>query len=271
MEAVISHSEFQEIIWDHYRVHKRSFPWRETHDPYRILVSEIMLQQTQTDRVVPKYEAFLQAFPTAQDLAKAPPAEVLRLWQGLGYNRRALNLQRAAQTVIGEYGGVFPESPLELQRLPGLGPYTAGAVAAFAFNRPVAIIETNIRRIYLHFFFPDAEEVSDKDLMPLIEETVDQKNPREWYYALMDYGSQLPKKVANPNRRSKHYTVQSKFAGSIRQARGRILALLLETGRQSRDQLGAATSLEPEKIDTALQGLLKDGLLTDTEGLYAVQ
>lgn len=219
--------EFREQIDTYYQANRRSFPWRETTDPYSIMVSEIMLQQTQTDRVVPKYRAFLTKFPNFAALAAATTAEVLTMWQGLGYNRRALALKRSAEQVVTEWKGHFPPDLEQLVTLPGIGKATASAILAFAFNQPVAFIETNIRRVYIHFFFEDAAEVSDKELMPLIAQTVDVTQPREWYYALMDYGAMLPKVLVNPNRRSAHYAKQSPFEGLRRQVRGKILKLLV--------------------------------------------
>jgi len=208
---------FRKIIWDHFRTEGRDLPWRRTADPYRVLVSEIMLQQTQVARVVPKYTEFVKRFPTFRALAKAPVRAVLSLWQGLGYNRRALMLQRCAQAIVADAPGP----------LPGVGPYTAGAVLAFAFNKPAVIIETNIRRVYLHHYFPGRRDISDRQLLPIIERTLDQKRPRQWYWALMDYGAYLATQIENPNRRSRHYSKQSTFEGSNRQLRGRVLRALL--------------------------------------------
>lgn len=182
-----------------------------------------MLQQTQTDRVVPKYEAFLAAFPTLAALAAADSVTVLQYWQGLGYNRRGLNLQRAAQEIMSRFSGQVPTAEQDLRSLPGIGPYTAAAIRAFAFNMPAVVIETNIRRAYLHHFFADQEGVPDKELLPVIDRTMDRKNPRQWYQALMDYGAYLGRTLPNPNRRSKHYSKQSKFEGSRRQLRGEIV------------------------------------------------
>ena len=208
-------------------------------DPYRIVVSEIMLQQTQTYRVEPKYLAFIKKFPNFRPLAKASTAEVLSAWQGLGYNRRALYLKKIAETVVKEYKGKLPSNSVELQKLSGIGPNTAGSIGAFAFNQPVVFIETNIRRVFIHFFFPKKQQVDDRDILKLVADTLDRKNSREWYFALMDYGATLRQaqgkllkgKFENPNRRSKHYAVQSKFEGSVRQTRGLILKTLLDGPR----------------------------------------
>lgn len=255
-------SDFRQQIFTFYWQNKRSFPWRETTDPYAITVSEIMLQQTQTDRVVPKYLAFLRVFPTWQSLAKGSVAEVLTLWQGLGYNRRALALKRMAEVVTAQYGGVLPQERDKLEGLPGIGPYTAGAILAFAFNQPVVCIETNIRRVFIHHFFPKEASVHDRQLLPLIVETIDEVNPREWYYALMDYGAKLAKDLPNPNRRSAHYAKQSTFEGSNRQARGAIIRSLTKIGKISREHLYEKVGKNPQSIDAILEQLRKEGFLS---------
>lgn len=220
-------TSFKKIVWDYYRKYGRDLAWRNIKDPYRIVVSEIMLQQTQVERVSRMYSLFIKKFPSFKALARAPVSRVLLGWQGLGYNRRALNLQKLAQIVTEKYKGKLPETVEELDALPGIGKGTAGSLSAFVFNKPVPFIETNIRRVFLHHFFPGKKSVHDGGILKLVEKTVDKKNPREWYYALMDYGSHLGKKVENPNRRSKHYSKQSKFEGSNRQLRGRILKATL--------------------------------------------
>ena len=220
-------AQFVDKIWDYYHDNARDLPWRHDPTPYQVLVSEVMLQQTQVTRVTAKYHEWMETFPTLETLAAATVAEVSREWQGLGYNRRGLWLQRAAAMVIDRHGGQLPHDPVALVTLPGIGPNTAGSIAAFAYNEPVVFIETNIRRVFIHEFFADADEVDDKDLQPLIEATLDRDEPRQWYYALMDYGSWLARAVPNPNRRSRHYAVQSKFEGSLRQVRGEVLRQVL--------------------------------------------
>lgn len=265
-------AEFQSMILDFYRQEGRSFPWRETRDPYAILVSELMLQQTQTERVVPKYLAWLEAFPTAADLAAAPFPQVLAAWSGLGYNRRAGYLQSACRQVVQEFGGVFPSTAKELQRLKGVGAYTAGAVAAFAFNRPEVFIETNIRSVYLFFFYPDQEKVSDAQLMPLIQATVYHQDPRRWYYALMDYGAALKKSTANPNRRSHHYSRQSRFEGSLRQARGAIVRQLSLGGNrpQALEDLAAGAGIDLYRMQGAAESLVSEGMIMQRGNLYCI-
>ena len=265
-------AEFQSMILDFYRQEGRSFPWRETRDPYAILVSELMLQQTQTERVVPKYLAWLEAFPTAADLAAAPFPQVLAAWSGLGYNRRAGYLQSACRQVVQELGGVFPSTAKELQRLKGVGAYTAGAVAAFAFNRPEVFIETNIRSVYLFLFYPDQEKVSDAQLMPLIQATVYHQDPRRWYYALMDYGAALKKSTANPNRQSRHYSRQSRFEGSLRQARGAIVRQLSLGGNrpQALEDLAAGAGIDLYRMQGAAESLVSEGMIMQQGNLYCI-
>jgi len=215
------------VCW-HGRRHYRVLPWRETRDPYAILVSEVMLQQTQVTRALDHYARFLARFPDPAALAAAPLSAVLERWTGLGYNRRALALQRAAGAVVSEHGGLLPADRDALLRLPGVGPATAGAVLAFAFSQPAVFIETNIRRLFLHQFFPAADNVPDTALLPLVARTLDRRRPRRWYYALMDWGAALGRRPDNPNRRSAHYSRQKPFAGSRRELRGRVLRLLTD-------------------------------------------
>jgi len=253
--------QFQEVILGYYRLHGRTMPWRVTQDPYRILVSEFMLQQTQVPRVMEKYDGFLLRFPSIMALARANLRDVLSVWQGLGYNRRARYLHQSAQLIVSEHGGTVPAVPDLLQTLPGIGPGTAGAVAAFAYNRPVAFIETNIRRVYIHFFFPERDRVYDRDILPLIETTLVQEDPRRFYYALMDYGVMLSRETPNPNRRSAHYAKQSPFENSNRQIRGRILRELTHHDHVSEAQLAASISFGPERTGHVLETLIAEGLI----------
>lgn len=229
---------FQNQVLQYYdRYGRHDLPWRQTNDPYAILVSELMLQQTQVERVIPKYQAFLKRWPTVDSLARARLATILKEWQGLGYNRRAQFLKRTAEEVMRSGGGKFPSTLHELCALPGIGPYTAAAVCVFAHNESVVLIETNVRRVYLHHFFPSVERVPDAALLPLIERTIPPGRAREWYSALMDYGTYLKRTVGNANVRSAHYKKQSVFAGSDRQIRGAILRLLGAKGKQTHEEL----------------------------------
>lgn len=251
---------FQKKIWDFYNQNKRNFPWRQTSNPYHILVSEIMLQQTQTSRVVEKYNTFLHEVPTIKDLALLSIPKLLSLWQGLGYNRRALYLQRSAQEIVTKWNGTIPQNPNELVTLPGIGPNTAASIIVFSYNIPFVFIETNIRRVYIHEFFSDQIDIYDKQILPLIEQTLDHKDPRNWYYALMDYGAHLPKLVSNPNRKSKHYAKQSKFEGSLRQVRGKILKQLL-INKMRKTELERSINTTPEYFQMALDQLEKEGFI----------
>ena len=240
----------------------RQMPWRHIDDPYRIAVSEIMLQQTQVDRVRVKYAQFLERFPTLESLAAAPLADVLRVWQGLGYNRRAKFLKSMAQIIVSTYGGDFPRDPSVLKTLPGIGPGTAGSISAFAFNAPSVFIETNIRRVFIHFFFSNQAKVADKDILPLVARTVDVRRAREWYYALMDYGTLLAKTQINPNRRSKHYARQSRFEGSDRQVRGKILKELL-SGPAPRAALAQSIRESRTRIDPIVDRLIAESFIVE--------
>lgn len=221
--------KFQNTIVAYYQKEGRDFPWRRTRDPYSILVSEVMLQQTQTHRVLDKYALFLKTFPTVRALARASVRDIFVVWQGLGYNRRALMLHEAAQIITKEFRGAFPKSVELLKTLPGVGHATASAVAAFAFDKQSVFIETNIRAVYIHFFFRNRRKVRDEELLPIIQKTLPRSHVREWYYALMDYGVLLKKKYDNPSRRSAHCARQSRFEGSNRQLRGAILKACIGT------------------------------------------
>ena len=249
-----------------YHEHGRhDLPWRTDVSAYGVFVSEIMLQQTQVSRVVMKYPQWLARFGSFEALAAASVADVIAAWQGLGYNRRALRLREAAQMVVREFGGVLPSDPAELVRLPGVGANTAGSVAAFAYDEPVVFIETNIRRVFIHGFFADQPDVHDKQLLPLIEEALEREHPREWYWALMDYGADLAKRVENPNRRSKHYAVQSKFEGSARQLRGEVLRQLLG-GRKRLVEL----EIDDGRLPEVMAALVKEGFVTQTTDTFGL-
>jgi len=262
--------KFVETVRHHYRRHGRhALPWRKTTDPYQILVSEIMLQQTQVERVVPKYTAFIQAYPTVHHLARASMSEVLSMWNGLGYNRRGKMLRDAVCRIAEEYNGVIPDDVHLLERLPGIGPYTARAVCIFAFNQPHVCVETNIRTVFLHEFFPNHFDVTDKAIYALIEKTLDTNNPREWYAALMDYGAYLKKIYTNPSRKSKHYAKQAPFKGSMREVRGKVLRALLKRNMDT-STLAHKTDVPLDRIRDALNSLEKDGMITSTRSVWRV-
>lgn len=253
---------FQNRVWTFYKeMGRRHLPWRQTHDAYCILVSEIMLQQTQVDRVMPKYEAFLALFPDATTLARASLKDVLSVWVGLGYNRRARFLHMLARKVVEQHDGVLPKTYGELVALPGIGPYTAGAVMAFAYNEPVVMIETNIRSVFLHECFKGHGQVHDKEILEYIEETLDTQNPREWYAALMDYGAHLKKTLPNPSRRSRHHMTQSPFKGSRRELRGCIVRALGDVSLTTQE-LAHTCKRSVSDTQAVLTLLEKEGMVT---------
>ena len=261
---------FRQKIYDYYSLNRRDLPWRQTTNAYNIVVSEMMLQQTQVERVKDKYRGFIEAFPDFHALAMAPLKEVLSVWQGLGYNRRALALKQCAEEAISSYGGELPQDLEGLCKLPGIGRATAGEILAFAFNVPTVFIETNIRRVFIHEFFDGEDNVMDKKILPLVEATLDRENPREWYWALMDYGSMLKKKVVNPNRRSAHYARQSAFEGSDRRIRGIILRTLLKKAYVTEKELLCDVSIDQGRLTGILGKMAEDGLIREKDGLYSI-
>ncbi len=278
---IMTLAKFRTLVWTHYKKFGRhELPWRppslklrkgkEDDTLYRVLVSEIMLQQTQVERVIPFYKKFIKQFPTAKKLAAAPLSEVLKSWQGLGYNRRAKSLQEAAKSMASRKIRTI----VELETLPGVGSYTARAVAAFSYNTEVIFIETNIRTVIIHHFFPKRRKVSDKEIEKVLSRLRQGSGePREWYSALMDYGAYLKRSGISHNAKSKKYVKQSKFAGSLREARGAILRESTATrfdltSESSRSNLVAAVEQTLGKgrrsqIRQALEALIKEGLLNE--------
>ena len=254
----------------HYRAHGRHhLPWRTNQSPYRVLVSEVMLQQTQTARVVPYFTSFLDLLPTVRALAAAPLQRVLGLWQGLGYNRRAKMLHDCAKTLLDVHRGTFPTDRAALEALPGVGPYTAGAIMAFSFDKPVPIIETNIRCVYLHHFFKGHTNVPDRAIMPFIARMLPARGVRLWYAALMDYGAHLKAVHGNHGVRSAHYKKQSPFAGSDRQIRGAIVRALTTRPRTYRG-LCRAHTFDRARIRRQLAALEKEGLVVRARGMWTL-
>ncbi|MBW2333731.1 MAG: A/G-specific adenine glycosylase [Deltaproteobacteria bacterium] len=260
-------TKFQRIVYDYYQNFGRDLPWRSTDNPYEILVSEIMLQQTQVSRVVHKYVEFIKTFPDIKSLAEATLRYVLTVWQGLGYNRRALSLKRLAEIVNATYGGYIPSHVSLLMQLPGIGNATANAVCAFAFNQPVVFIETNVRTVFIYHFFGTQDTVKDSEIRPLVERTLDYDNPKHWYNALMDYGVALKKYCFNPGRKSAHHKEQSPFEGSARQIRGVILRALVAKPRQTFNELIKAVCFDPDVVKKNIQSLEKEGLVKN-KGRY---
>lgn len=261
-------ASFRAEIIRFYQAEGRKFSWRHNLTPYRVLVSEIMLQQTQTGRVEDKFSAFIDRFPGFDQLASAEFSEVLRCWKGLGYNRRAKYLHDIAQRIVADHQSTMPDDPQVLERFPGIGRATAASICVFAFGRPYPFIETNIRTVFIYFFFPGQIKVSDKKIMSLVEQSMDREYPRQWYYALMDYGVMLKKKVGNLSRKSSAYRKQPRFEGSDRQLRGRILDLLLD--HRSIGSGRAATLLEQpeERVSSLLEKLSVEGLIVEENARY---
>jgi A/G-specific adenine glycosylase len=265
--------DFQEVVLGYYKKHARTrLAWRKNTSDYYVVVSEIMLQQTQVDRVIPFFNNWIEQFPNWQALASASQVSVLRHWKGLGYNSRALRLHKLAKIIVSEYSSQLPADLQILEKLPGIGPYTAGAIMAFVYNKPVVMIETNIRRVFLYHFFQGIDSVHDRDILELLQQSLPAKNIRQWYWALMDYGSYLGRELKingkkfNPNIISRHYTKQSKFTGSDRQIRGKILEILLSEKTHTitftmlyKKLLDLTDSRD--RIDSILQDLIQEGFI----------
>ena len=262
---------FRDTIYAYYREHGRVLPWRTTFDPYRILVSEIMLQQTQVERVMDKYETFLSVFPDVTALSRAPLRKILTVWQGLGYNRRAIALRKTSRIIENTFQGIVPPSVELLETFPGIGRATASAICAFAFRKPVVFIETNIRRVYILFFFQEQENITDRQIFPLVGETLDRTNPRKWYYALMDYGAMLKKEQQNPNRKSAHYHKQAPFMNSDRRIRGMIIKALCAKEEFSLEDMIKYFQLDPERVKRNLLQLKKEGFIKNKGDKFFIE
>jgi A/G-specific adenine glycosylase len=262
---------FRALVWKYWKEQGRhDLPWRKTVDPYKILVSEVMLQQTQVERVIPYYKKFLRKFPTVRKLAEAPLSEVLILWQGLGYNRRAKMLHEAAKAVVKEYGGSFPKNASELEKLPGIGPYTAGAVAAFAYNQDGIFVETNIRTVVTHHFFLEKDTVLDSDVRKILEDVFPEGCARDWYAALMDYGAHLKRSGVRINAKAKGYMKQSTFKGSGREVRGAIIRGLSQ-GAVTRKTLNTLFDADRQnQVEEQMQKLLQEKLIVKTGNRFSL-
>jgi A/G-specific adenine glycosylase len=259
--------QFRSTVWDYYAKNARDLPWRTpekdgSFDPYKILVSEIMLQQTQVSRVQEKYVEFLSQFPTLESLARSSLGEVIIRWQGLGYNRRAKYLHQTARLITQDYEGNVPKETKQLVLLPGIGTNTAAAIGVYAFNRQLVFIETNIRSVFIHHFFKDTESVPDKDIIFLVQQTLDTEMPREWYWALMDYGTYIKATHGNASRQSKSYTKQSVFDGSSRQIRGKVLKILTTNSMSAKE---LQYTIHDDRLEDILNDLLREKLIVERE------
>lgn len=265
----LSPAIFHARVLSYYKKYGRDLPWRHTNDPYAIFVSEVMLQQTQVPRVVQRFEAFMRAFPDILSLANAGERELLAQWSGMGYNRRALYLKSAARQIMQGCGGIFPREWKTVRALPGIGEATAKAICVYAFEEPLAYLETNIRTVFIHTFFPAGQQVSDSSILPLVEHYVYKKKPSIWYQALMDYGTALKKLYGNPSRRSGAWRKQGLFEGSDRQIRGALVRLLVDKERITVDEAAGAVNQPPQKIQELALALSREGLIRyDGNNLY---
>lgn len=263
-------SDFIKEVYRYYKKHGRNdLPWRVNRSPFNAFLSEVMLQQTQVNRVIEKFLLFKEYYNDFEDLAKAPQSEIVRLWQGLGYNRRALYLHKATQMIMSEFNGELPFLPSDLQKLPGIGPATAASIAVYAHNQPHPYIETNIRAVFIHHFFKDKELVSDDDILPLVTKTLDVNDPYNWYSALMDYGTMIKATHKNPSRKSKNHTIQSKFDGSLRQVRGKVLKALSNESTLGRDEL--IKSINDERCEEVIAQLIKENFIEEHSNMLLLK
>ncbi len=259
---------FRALVWRFYRDHGRhDLPWRKYHDVYRVLVSEVMLQQTQVDRVIPYYTRFLKHYPSARKLAAAPLSEVLTLWQGLGYNRRAKMLREAAKMLALPR---FDLGTTKLEQLPGVGPYTARAVAAFALNEDGVVIETNIRTVIIHHFFKHRREVSDREIASALERVLPRGRAREWYSALMDYGASLKARGISHNKRVRGYTKQTPLQGSLREVRGAIVRRLSHAKASQAELLRLFDGSRDAQVERALEALCQERMVKKSGRFYTL-
>lgn len=263
---------FQDIVWGFYKKNKRDLPWRpkkvRTVTPYQILVSEFMLQQTQVDRVIPKFLTFIEKFSDMHSLEKASIKDVLHMWSGLGYNRRALYLKKSVEIILTEYQKIIPKDSSVLKSLPGVGEYMSKILPVFIYNKKEILIETNIRTVYLHHFFKNKESVSDKEIVKVIENTLPNKYFRDWYYALMDYGSYLKKEKKIKNIQSASYTKQKPFKGSLRYVRGQILKNLLIKKIKKEEIYNLFPEYTSEQVETVCENLLKENLIQENKNYF---
>lgn len=261
---------FQDFIYSFYNRKKRNFPFRENVTPYKVVVSEIMLQQTQANRVAEKFLEFIKKFPDFKSLAEASVEEVLSAWQGLGYNRRAIALKKIGECIMSEFNGDVPKDLKTLISLPQIGHNTASSILCFSYNIPTYFIETNIRRVYLYFFFPGRSQIDDKEIMEIVKISVDEDNPRDWYYALMDFGTMLKKTHPELNKKSAHYRKQSKFDGSTRQVRGKVLKLLLEKPISTKEIIDKL-NYEEKKVLEILNTLKEEGFIQEEHDKFFIK
>jgi A/G-specific adenine glycosylase len=272
--------KLSEALWSHYdRAGRHDLGWRKNPSPYRVVVSEVMLQQTQVVRVEEYFKNWLKQYPSWKALSEASLRDVLLSWQGLGYNRRGKYLHDIAQIVTCEHKGKLPSDRASLEALPGIGHYTAGSIRAFAFNELDVLLETNIRTVLFYHLYNyqkhSLKSVSDQELFVLLErliasDTRAKENPRDFYYAMMDYGSHLKQTVGNLNQHSKSYVKQSKFEGSRRQLRATIVRQILAGEQVSKQELYSKLGKDKILIDELLAELVEEGQIRQHGNIYAV-
>jgi len=256
---------FQHKIFQFYKQNKRDLPWRNTTDPYKILVSEFMLQQTQVNRVITYYKKWMKQWPTVYKLADEEYKNVLQAWMGLGYNRRAMYLHQSAKVIAHEFKGDVLQAVHHFDKLPGIGLYTCKAIQIFAANENIATVDTNIRRILINEFNLK-KLIPDKDLFQLAERCLPKKRSRDWHNALMDYGAIY---LTSKKTGIKPKTIQSKFDGSDRQIRGKILRMLLND-QQSEYQLEQKLQIDSKRLSKILVKMKKEGTVSKTDSFYHV-
>ncbi len=263
-------NRFRATVYGFCEEYGRDFPWRRDRSPYTIFISEVMLQQTRTETVASRFNRFMEAFPGFSELSLASLEEILREWKGLGYNRRARNLQKSARMIVDEYEGILPNTPDELVKLPGIGPATAASISVYAFDRPEVFIETNIRSLFIYFFFNGQDEIDDRDIYPLVAQTLERNSPARWYSALMDLGVYVKSVSGNPSRRSRHFTRQKPFEGSRRQVRSKILEYLLDHPGANLDELARALPEGEHDPGSVMEDLCKEGMVREDEQRYFI-
>jgi len=259
-------TQFQSNVLSFYKTHRRDLPWRKTTDPYKILISELMLQQTQVSRVIKYYEKWIKRWPTIDSLVHASRRDVLKAWMGLGYNTRGINLHRAAQKIVNDYDGDMLEAMKNHEEIPGVGKYTSRAVQIFATNVNLVTVDTNIRRIFIHEFHL-FEDVSDRELWLLAERCLPKGLSRVWHNALMDYGALF---LTAQKTRVKSKTKQSRFEGSDRQIRAQILRQLLERSLSLSD-LQKILEVEQNRLQQILGKMVQGNLIAAKNKRFQVK
>lgn len=263
----MTNQRFIATVYAYYHRHARSLPWRDLASlpvkerGYRVVVSEYMLQQTQVPRVIPKFLSWIEKWPTLNSFIGASVSDVIIEWNGLGYNRRAMYLHETLHEVERLYKGIVPNDQASLKAFRGIGDNTAAAIIAYTYNLPSVFIETNIRTAYIHAFFRNHEEkVSDAVILQKVQATLDTTQPRQWYYALMDYGTFVKQQYGNHLNMALQHKRQSNFYGSRRQLRGSIVRILTQKQVMTIDELEALIN-DPRTLNV-IDDLCRDGLLS---------